>query len=360
MTTRVTKTSPRGRKPFIKPRLPPPHKKTLRRVLWLSLILLALLIYRLMIESMSLPAEGYRLKVGRGANWNTVADDLTEQGFILNPLTLRLWLWLHPGDEVLRSGSFILKPPLSVSGLVQRLAEKPDGAPPLVVIEGDTFATLRTKLQRDDVRQVITNLSDDELMRALGASEQKPEGLFAPDTYVLDDNERDLDILHRLYLRQQHILDEEWALRAPGLPYKTPYEALIMASIVEKETGLPSERSAVAGVFIRRLEKGMRLQTDPTVIYGLGAAYKGGLTRAQLRKETPYNTYRIVGLPPSPIAMPGRASIHAAMHPDASDAIYFVADGTGKHAFSATLEAHNANVQKYLESLRSAQAHATK
>lgn len=354
MTTRVKKKQPYT---------PPPS--AFRRSLWRVLILLfaVLFAYSLLLQSLALPPEGYRLKVGRGATWMTVATELANQGFIVDPASLRLWLWLHPGDEVLRNGTFVLKPPLSLPKLVQRLGQTPDGAPPLVVIEGEAFATLRAKLeQRTDVNQAISHLKTDELMRALGADESNPEGLFAPDTYILDDHERDLDILRRLYLRQQQILYREWVARAPGLPYKSPYEALIMASIIEKETGLASERSQIAGIFVRRLQQGMRLQTDPTVIYGLGSAYKGNLTKAHLRQLTPYNTYRITGLPPTPITLPGQAAIHAAMHPDPGTAIYFVADGFGKHAFSSTLDEHNAAVKRYLartQSPKSAQEAAS-
>ena len=156
-----------------------------------------------------------------------------------------------------------------------------------------------------------------------------------------------MDFLRRAYQAMQQVLAAEWAGRAPGLPFRSPYEALILASIVEKETGLASERSAIAGVFVRRLEKGMRLQTDPTVIYGMGDAYRGNIRKKDLETDTPYNTYRRAGLPPTPIAMPGRDAIHATLHPDDSDNIYFVARGDGSHQFSETLEEHNQAVIKY-------------
>jgi len=326
----------------------PVSRARLRRLCWLAFALACIMLYRTLLQSFTLPPEGYRFKVPRGSSWISVAEELSRQGFITHPLSLRLWLLLRPGDEVLRSGVFVLRAPMTLDQLVQRLTQEPDGTPPLVLVEGATFANLRAMLMgRKDVRQAAAQLSDAEVMAAIGAEEKKPEGLFAPNTYVIDEDERDLDILRRLYLRQKRILAEEWAGRASGLPYQSSYEALIMASIIEKETGVAEERTRVAGVFVRRLEQGMRLQTDPTVIYGLGDAYKGNITRAHLRQLTPYNTYRISGLPPTPIAMPGRASIHAALHPDDSKAIFFVADGKGRHVFSETLEEHNKAVNRY-------------
>ena len=329
-----------------RPPVAPPRRRFFKR--WMFLALLLVVTYRTLLQSFDLPPEGHRLKVPRGSSWVTVAEQLSEAGFITTSLSLRFWLWLRPGDEVLRSGVFVLRPPMTLEQLVQRLAEAPDGTPPLVLIEGENFRDLRAKLKgRDDVRQAIGTLSDAEVLGAIGADDKHPEGLFAPNTYVVDDGERDLDILRRLYLRQQRILAEEWAARASGLPYRTPYEALIMASIIEKETGNAEERAQIAGVFVRRLQKGMRLQTDPTVIYGQGEAYRGDITRAHLRDNNPYNTYRHAGLPPTPIAMPGRAAIHAALHPAEGDALFFVADGRGRHIFSATLSAHNQAVNRY-------------
>lgn len=319
-----------------------------RRLFWLALLVAGVMLYRTLLQSFTLPPEGYRFKVSRGSSWTAVAETLSAQGFITHPLSLRLWLWLRPGEEVLRSGVFMLRAPMTLDQLVQRLTEEPDGTPPLVLVEGNRFRDLKALLaRREDVRQAIAGLSDSEILAAIGAEEHHPEGLFAPNTYVVDEGERDLDLLRRLYLRQKRILAEEWAGRASGLPYRTPYEALIMASIIERETGVAEERGQIAGVFVRRLQQGMRLQTDPTVIYGLGEAFNGNLTRAHLRQMSPYNTYRISGLPPTPIAMPGRAAIHAALHPADGDAIYFVADGKGRHIFSATLEAHNRAVNRY-------------
>ena len=327
---------------------PAPRTPHRLRLFWVVFVLLAILLYRTVLQSFELPPQGYRLKVPRGSSWIHVAEQLAEQGFITSAMSLRVWLMLRPGEEVLRSGVFVLRPPMTLDQLVQRLAEAPDGTQPLVLIEGERFKDLRKKLEgREDVRQAMSSLTDAEILAAIGAEEKHPEGLFAPNTYVIEEGERDLDILRRLYQRQKRILAEEWAGRQSGLPYNNAYEALIMASIIEKETGVAEERAQIAGVFVRRLQVGMRLQTDPTVIYGVGERYKGDITRAHLREDTPYNTYRRAGLPPTPIANPGRAAIHAALHPAEGDALFFVATGDGRHIFSATLAEHNRAVNRY-------------
>ncbi len=327
---------------------PAPRTPRRLRLFWVVFVLLAILLYRTVLQSFELPPQGYRLKVPRGSSWIHVAEQLAEQGFITSAMSLRVWLMLRPGEEVLRSGVFVLRPPMTLDQLVQRLAEAPDGTQPLVLIEGERFKDLRKKLEgREDVRQAMSSLTDAEILAAIGAEEKHPEGLFAPNTYVIEEGERDLDILRRLYQRQKRILAEEWAGRQSGLPYNNAYEALIMASIIEKETGVAEERAQIAGVFVRRLQVGMRLQTDPTVIYGVGERYKGDITRAHLREDTPYNTYRRAGLPPTPIANPGRAAIHAALHPAEGDALFFVATGDGRHIFSATLAEHNRAVNRY-------------
>ncbi|MNN17897.1 putative aminodeoxychorismate lyase [compost metagenome] len=224
----------------------------------------------------------------------------------------------------------------------------------VLVIEGTTFKQLITALKNDkNVENTILDLPDDQLMKALGIPYGHPEGLFAPNTYFFAKGETDKKILTDLYHRQIKALDTAWANRAPNLPYKDKYEALIMASIVEKETSLDSELTQVSGVFVRRLKIGMRLQTDPTVIYGMGNNYKGNITREDLRTPTAYNTYTINGLPPTPIALPSQKAIEAALHPDDSNNIYFVATGNGGHKFTASLQAHNQAVQDYLSVLRS-------
>jgi UPF0755 protein len=187
-----------------------------------------------------------------------------------------------------------------------------------------------------------------EILERIGAAARHPEGMFFPDTYLFARNTSDLDVLRRAYRNQQKMLLREWERRAEGLPYKDPYQALIMASIVEKETGQAADRPMVASVFINRLRAGMLLQTDPTVIYGLGAAFDGNLRKRDLQADTPYNTYTRPGLPPTPIAMPGVPALRAALNPPASNYLYFVARGDGSSAFSRNLDEHNRAVARYI------------
>jgi UPF0755 protein len=215
-------------------------------------------------------------------------------------------------------------------------------------IEGRTFVQMRAKLEKNDaVKQTISVLSESEILKNMGSEYAVAEGLFFPDTYYFDRNTADTVMLQRSYDAMRSKLDDAWNKRATGLPYKNSYQALIMASIVEKETGKASERPMIAGVFINRMRYGMRLQTDPTVIYGMGAQYKGNIRKKDLLTDTPYNTYTRNGLPPTPIAMPGLASIEAALHPASTKALYFVGKGDGSHAFSNNLEEHNRAVAKY-------------
>lgn len=223
------------------------------------------------------------------------------------------------------------------------------------IVEGWNIRDLRKALSRaQNLKQETTNLSNEALMKALGHEGQHPEGRFLPETYQYNRTESDLGVLKRAYAAMEKALDETWKARDPETPFKTPYELLTMASIVEKETGIPDERAQIAGVFDRRLKLGMRLETDPTIIYGLGDAYKGNITWAHLRTDGPYNTRTRAGLPPTPIAMPGRASLQAAAHPAPGDAIFFVAmgDGSGRSRFASTYPEHQRNVEAYLANRR--------
>ena len=223
------------------------------------------------------------------------------------------------------------------------------------IVEGWNIRQVRAALARaKPLVQETAGMDDDALMAALGHPGQHPEGRFLPETYVYTRGDSDLDVLGRAHDAMARALDAAWASRADGLPFDTPDEALVLASIVEKETGTAEERARIAGVFVRRLEKGMRLQTDPTVIYGLGADYAGNITRAHLAQDTPYNTYVHAGLPPTPIAMPGGDALRAATQPADGDALYFVAvgDGSGRHVFSDTLAEHQRAVREYLKRYR--------
>lgn len=324
-----------------------------KRWLWPLLLFLlafvpALWLYHGLYSRLPLPDAGYRLEVTRGSNFTQMTEQLARDGIIPNAFLARAWLRLQAADKRLYPGVWLLRPPhTTVSVLRLVVAGSAREASRLTVVEGISYRNLRDLLaNRSDIR--ASGIVDDAaVLAAIGASETHPEGLFAPDTYDFGSNASDIDVLRRLYQRQQRILAEEWAQRAPGLPYASPYEALVMASIVEKETGQADERARIAGVFVRRLQKGMRLQTDPTVIYGIGPRFDGNLRRADLLRPTPYNTYRMAGLPPTPIALPGRAAIHAALHPDSGDAIFFVARGDGSHEFTATLPEHNRAVARY-------------
>jgi UPF0755 protein len=217
----------------------------------------------------------------------------------------------------------------------------------VTLVEGLTFKHFLERLSKQEkIESVLTGKSFSEMKDILKLNIEHPEGWFYPDTYQYVSGISDADVLLQAHKRMQRVLAEEWDNRAKNLPYKTPYEALIMASIIEKETGVAYERPEIAGVFVRRLQKGMRLQTDPTIIYGLGDSYKGNIRRRHLRQPTPYNTYVIDGLPPTPIAMPARAAIKAALNPTAGKTLFFVAKGDGSQ-FSETLAQHNKAVQKY-------------
>ena len=308
----------------------------------------ALWTYHGLYSRLPLPDAGYRVEILKGGNLGQVTETLVRDGVLPNAFLARIWLRLQPGEKKLRPGIWLLRSPqTTVSALRMILAGNTQAASRLTIVEGISYRDLRDLLSaRDDVR-LSGLVSDAEVLAAIDAAETHPEGLFAPDTYDVGAGDTDIRILKSLYQRQKRILAEEWEKRASGLPYKTPYEALVMASIVEKETGAAHERAQVAGVFVRRLQKGMRLQTDPTVIYGMGAQFDGNLRRADLRRMTPYNTYRLDGLPPTPIALPGRAAIHAALHPAPGEAVFFVARGDGSHEFNATLTDHNRAVARY-------------
>lgn len=218
----------------------------------------------------------------------------------------------------------------------------------LTIIEGWTFAEMMAVIRANTVlKKTLDDATDEDIMKAIGRADKHPEGYFLPDTYAFPRGTTDVQFLRRANRALETTLDKAWQGREEGLPYSEPYEALIMASIVEKETAVVAERPMIAGVFVRRLKLGMRLQTDPTVIYGMGDTYKGNLRRKDLRADTPYNTYTRKGLPPTPIALASAAAIRAALHPATGRSLYFVAKGNGEHQFSATLKDHNKAVRHY-------------
>ncbi|MGH8398742.1 MAG: endolytic transglycosylase MltG [Gammaproteobacteria bacterium] len=288
------------------------------------------------------------IEVTPGAPLREVAAELHAQGALPQPLDL-VWLArLRSDANTIRAGEYLVEPGTSVAGLLDLLKSGKVVLHSLTLVEGWTFKQVLQAVENDPALKHTFSTQDDEsIMTRLGHSGQFPEGMFYPDTYQFPKGTSDTNFLERAYRVMQSHLQATWQTRAPNLPYKTPYDALIMASVIEKETAQPQERGEIAGVFVRRLEKGMHLQSDPTVIYGLGSSYTGKITYKDLRTDTPYNTYTRSGLPPTPICMPSLASIIAALHPTPGDALYFVARGDGTHQFSATLAEQNAAVQKY-------------
>lgn len=288
------------------------------------------------------------LDVPSGSSPTGVLNRLQADGVIKDAFWLRLYWRFNLQGQSLHSGEYRMAPGMNAEALLD-LWQKGDVVQySVTLVEGWTFRQVRAALAKQiKLEQTASDLSDTELMAKLGHPDVFPEGRFFPDTYRYVRGMTDVELLKQAYNRLDEVLQEEWEKRAADVPYTDPYQALIMASLVEKETGVPQERGQIAGVFVRRLQQGMLLQTDPTVIYGLGERYNGKITRALLKEPTPYNTYVISGLPPTPISMVGREAIHAAMHPVAGNSLYFVARGDGSHVFSADLDAHNAAVKEF-------------
>lgn len=298
---------------------------------------------------LNLPQAGIDYDLRPGATVSLLAKELQTEGILRKPLLLRLYARWHGQASRLKAGEYHLPAGITPPQLLEILTSARVVQHALTIIEGWTFKQLMAAVRRHpSLRQTLEGIEEeDRIMRKLGLAESSPEGRFYPDTYHFPKGTTDAEFLLRAYRRMQEVLQAAWEKRDENLPLKTPEEALILASIIEKETGIPAERRRIAGVFIRRLQKGMRLQTDPTVIYGLGDAYDGNIRRRDLLRDTPYNTYVRRGLTPTPIAMPSGAAIEAALHPEAGNALYFVATGDGGHVFSATLEEHNEAVRKY-------------
>jgi UPF0755 protein len=273
---------------------------------------------------------------------------LEADGVLDGAFWLRMYWRFNLPNQPLHSGEYRLTPQQSARDLLGLWRRGEVVQYSLTLVEGWSFRQVRTALSRQEaLQQSLAGLDDKALMQRLGLPGVSPEGRFFPDTYRYVRGMSDLDLLKQARARLDEVLEQEWNKRAEGLPYRKPYDALVMASMVEKETGVAEERGQIAGVFVRRLRSGMRLQTDPTVIFGLGERYSGNLTRAHLLQPTPYNTYMIDGMPPTPIALAGREAIHAALNPVPGKSLYFVARGDGSHVFSDTLEQHNRAVREY-------------
>ena len=297
----------------------------------------------------SLPVKEKTLfEVKKGSSFNRVVEDFKESYGEVNNHYFKIYGRQSGLANKIKAGEYELKAGLTPVEFLKVITSGISKNYRFTIIEGSNFkemmhAISEHKYLKDDV----SHLSKDELLKQLGASEKHPEGLFLAETFSIEKNGSALAVLKRSNAMMQKILAAEWNKRDSKLPYKSPYEALIMASIVEKETARADERPIISGVFVRRLNKRMRLQTDPTVIYGMGDEYKGNIRRKDLRKPTPYNTYVIPALPPTPIAMVGREAIEAALNPADGKALYFVAKGDGSHYFSATLKEHNNAVRRY-------------
>lgn len=300
------------------------------------------------IRPLPLNAAAIRVQIPAGATVREIASQLATQGVLSEPYSFLLAVKLTGVANQLQAGDYVFNAPMQVITLLDLLKHGTFDQLKFQIVEGKTFADMRQKMdQLPHIRHETVALSDEALMLKLTGTAQSPEGWFFPDTYFLDTQTSDFALYQRAYTKMQQHLKQAWQQRAPNLPYTSPYQALIMASIVEKETGAEAERPQIAGVFVNRLHKGMRLQTDPSVIYGMGAAFHGNLRRLDLLNDTPYNTYTRNGLPPTPIALPGLASLQAALHPAPTDALYFVANGHGRHVFNATLAGHNQAVRQY-------------
>ena len=308
---------------------------------------------RFMATPVNVGEGGATFEIAPGSAFGTVTRKLVEQGIIESDFWYRVYARFS-GDVVVQAGEYEIKAQTTAGELLDQFATGGVRLYSFTIVEGWNHRDLLAALHADET--VVATMTEEDwpvLLTELGASVAHPEGLFLPETYRFPRGTTDREILRQAYELMQDVLELEWQGKG-DTPVQTPYEALVLASIVEKETARADERPRIAGVFARRLEKRMRLQTDPTVIYGIGAAFNGNLTRTDLRTDTPYNTYTRHGLPPTPIAMPGQAAINAVLHPADGEELYFVATGLGdgSHKFSVTKDEHDAAVAEYLQRLR--------
>jgi UPF0755 protein len=293
-------------------------------------------------------ADRVEVRIANGASARAIARAIRAAGVELNELEFVAAVRASGATRSLRAGRYAIENGMSMRSVVEMIQQGDVLRERLTIPEGVTFQELREQFDStSELQHQSAKLSNAELLRAIGAPEKDPEGLFAPDTYLFDPGSSDLDLYRRAYRMQAERIAHAWGARLPDLPYNSPYEALIMASLVEKETGQPDERRRVASVFVNRQRLGMPLQTDPSVIYGLGDRFDGRLHRKDLDADTPYNTYTRPGLPPTPIALPGQAAIEAALNPEATRDLYFVARGDGTSQFSATLAEHQRAVDRF-------------
>jgi len=322
-----------------------------RRILIMGLLIAGLLAGAAawwLNQPLALSSETVDLSIEPGTSPRGVAQAAAEAGVDVNPTLLFWWFRISGDARQIRAGSYELARGATPRTLLQMLVRGEESLRSVTLVEGWNWRQVRQALSRaEQLRPDTENLSDEMIMSQLGRAGLPAEGRFFPDTYTYAKGSSDLAVLRRALHAMEKQLDAAWAQRAPDTPLKTPTEALILASIVEKETGKPADRAVIAGVFVNRLRIGMMLQTDPTVIYGLGEAFDGNLRKRHLQADTAWNTYTRAGLPPTPIAMPGKASLLAAVQPAQTKALYFVARGDGSSQFSATLDEHNRAVNKF-------------
>lgn len=289
------------------------------------------------------------ITISNGTSISAISRDLVKKGWLESSFWFRGYVKLKPKLTAVKVGTYLIEPGSSSVQLLKKIVEGKEYHFSITFIEGSTFKEwIATLLQHPNLKHTLEKSSIEGIASQLKINISNPEGLFFPDTYAFTQGTEDIKILERAYKKMQSELNKLWKSRGTGLPFETPYQALIMASILEKESSKANELPMIASVFINRLNNNMRLQTDPTVIYGLGDRYKGNITRKHLREITAYNTYRINGLPPTPIAMPGLVALNATMNPIDSDYLYFVSNGKGEHVFSTNFTDHNKAVAEYL------------
>lgn len=313
-----------------------------------GLLVFFIICVSLLREPLTIPSPGVIYEFSPGISVRTLGQQLEEAEVINHPWIFDAYIRLYGYDTNLQAGEYYFPQGISTRDVALMIHKGLVIKRIIRVHEGWTVSQLIEELKNHNLIKQTLDYSDANWFKHILPDSSNPEGEFMPDTYVYKKGTSDVLLLKRMHRDLNKFLTQEWEARDPNIPYKSPYEALIVASIVEKESAIPEEREAIAGVLIRRLNKKMRLQMDPTVIYGMGTDYKGNITKNDLRKPTPYNTYVIDGLPPTPIALPSRQSIHAALHPLPGTSLYFVAKGDGSHVFSDTLEQHNAAVLKYI------------
>lgn len=328
------------------------HKQLL---LWAYILIVCLLLraaffYQNLQAPLNLPISGedsFYLSVQNGQAFSQISRNLLEQGVLDSDFDFQVFARLSGKASQIKAGEYAIEEGINSLELLDKLVAGDVFYQRIRILEGWTFRQALQEIQAHP--NIVTSIDIDnvEEIQNIFNTNVYPEGMLFPDTYNFNSGATDRDIVVRAYSLMQEVLADEWQRRAVGLPFENSYEALVLASIIEKETGQADERELIAGVFINRLNNGMRLQTDPTVIYGLGDRFDGDLTRANLQEMTAYNTYRIDGLPPTPIALAGREAISAAVNPDLNEYLYFVARGDGSHYFSSTLEEHNAAVDRF-------------